>query len=438
MIYTGYELLWLFVCYSFLGWCMESVYTAVEKRKFINKGFLNGIICPVYGFASVFMLVFLDTLKNNWFYLFLGCMIIGSVIELVTGLILEKIFELRLWDYSELKFNVGGYICLRHSLVWGILGMFILKIINPLFMMVFGKLPYVLGIVFLIVIGLLFLLDTVTTIMALLKIKYQSQAVIEITEGFVQASHSLRTIILNYVKQRMDKASASQKKRTEEQQLEAQMRKKVFAFGCSFHKSIWIFFWGALLGDFTETMFCWITTGKIMSRSSVVYGSFSLVWGIGVAVFTVLLYRYRQKEDRYIFIAGMLLGGVYEYICSVFTEIAFGTVFWDYSKIPFNLGGRINLLYCFFWGFAAVIWMKLCYPWMSKWIEKIPMKPGKILTGLFVAFMVFNITMSGMALTRHSERNQDIEAKNPLEHWVDGQFPDERMKEIYPNAKMTP
>ena len=60
--------------------------------------------------------------------------------------------------------------------------------------------------------------------------------------------------------------------------------------------------------------------------------------------------------------AGTLLGGLYEYLCSVFTELAFGTVFWDYSAIPFNLGGRINLLYCFFWGFAAVAWFKGLYP----------------------------------------------------------------------------
>ena len=111
-----------------------------------------------------------------------------------------------------------------------------------------------------------------------------------------------------------------------------------------------------------------------MSRSSLVFGQFSIVWGIACALLTWILYRYRDKSNWFIFLFGTILGGAYEYICSVFTEIAFGTVFWDYSKIPFNLGGRINLLYCFFWGFAAVIWMKAVYPFLSRQIERLPKK----------------------------------------------------------------
>ena len=109
-----------------------------------------------------------------------------------------------------------------------------------------------------------------------------------------------------------------------------------------------------------------------MSRSSVIYGPFSIVWGLGCAFLTLLLYRYRNKSDSTIFLAGTLLGGAYEYICSVFTEMVFGTIFWDYSGFAFNLGGRINLLYCFFWGIAAVVWLKLIYPKLSGCIEKIP------------------------------------------------------------------
>lgn len=108
-----------------------------------------------------------------------------------------------------------------------------------------------------------------------------------------------------------------------------------------------LFFIGAFLGDITETVFCRFSMGRWMSRSSVVFGPFSIVWGLGCAMLTWILYRYREQSDRRLFLCGTILGGAYEHICSVFTEIVFGTVFWDYSKIPFNLGGRINLLYCF-------------------------------------------------------------------------------------------
>ena len=120
-----------------------------------------------------------------------------------------------------------------------------------------------------------------------------------------------------------------------------------------------------------------------MSRSSVIYGPFSIVWGLGCAFLTLLLYRYRNKSDGSIFLAGTLLGGAYEYICSVFTEMVFGTIFWDYSGFAFNLGGRINLLYCFFWGIAAVVWLKLIYPKLSGCIEKIPKRTGTIVCNIF-------------------------------------------------------
>ena len=208
----------------------------------------------------------------------------------------------------------------------------------------------------------------------------------------------------------------------------------VFAEGCSFHKLVWLFFIGAFLGDITETIFCRITAGIWMSRSSVLYGPFSIVWGIGVVVLTMMLHKYRDKDDRYIFIFGTIVGGAYEYICSVFTELVFGTVFWDYSKIPFNLGGRINLLYCFFWGLASVLWIKNVYPFLSKWIEKIPKKAGAILSWLFLAFMAVNIVLSAMALGRYSDRYAGKPAENSVESFLDSHYPDERMERVYPNA----
>ena len=128
-------------------------------------------------------------------------------------------------------------------------------------------------------------------------------------------------------------------------------------------------------------------------------------------------------------------GGAYEYLCSVFTEIFFGKVFWDYSNIPFNLGGRINLLYCFFWGNAAVVWFKSLYPPLEKWIERIPRKVGKIITWGLLVFMCCNIMVSCMALVRYDERKKGIRAETRWEHWTDEHYDDVKMKKIYPNAK---
>ena len=159
------------------------------------------------------------------------------------------------------------------------------------------------------------------------------------------------------------------------------------------------------------------------------------MWGLAIAAVTALLYRYRNRSEQFLFWMGTFLGGAYEYICSVFTEAVFGTVFWDYSDIPFNLAGRINLLYCFFWGFAAVAWFKILYPRVSRLIEKIPVKPGKIITWLLLIFMLADGVVSSAALARYNTRSNGIEASNSFESWVDEHFDDARMARIYPKAK---
>ena len=172
-----------------------------------------------------------------------------------------------------------------------------------------------------------------------------------------------------------------------------------------------------------------------MSRSSLVWGPFSIVWGFAIALATALLYKDRQKPDRHIFLIGTFLGGAYEYVCSVLSEIVFGKVFWDYSDIPFNLDGRINLLYCFFWGIAAVVWIKGLYPRFSGWIEKIPKLPGYIATWILIIFMSADMIISAVALIRYNERDGSPAATSGWEQIIDTHFDDEKMKQIYPNAK---
>lgn len=205
----------------------------------------------------------------------------------------------------------------------------------------------------------------------------------------------LGTLIYNFVDGRIHKAyPKAQKTENIKVQSKEESETKVFAYGCSFYKIVLLFFIGAFLGDITETIFCRITEGVWMSRSSVVWGPFSIVWGLAIAVVTQMLYKYKDKSDSFLFAVGTLLGGAYEYLCSVFTEIVFGKVFWDYSDIPFNLGGRINLLYCFFWGIAAVVWFKKLYPYISRAIELLPMLWGKIVTWILIIFMVINCGVS--------------------------------------------
>lgn len=457
MIYSLTDLVWLFFIYSFAGWCMEVCYAAFSRRKFVNRGFVNSPYCTIYGFSAVLFAVFLPELADSVFFLFLGGLLLASVVEYTTGMLMEKIFHRKLWDYSDIRYNLSGYVCARYSLLWGLLAVATVRYINPLLCGLLRGIPDLVTLILQWVAAGLLAIDFITTSMAVLGMQVSAKRLSQLSEGMQQTSKLLENRLTVWVQKRMQRSFPAINPDTIAADLKAKSERArsepaVFAEGCSFYKLVALFFIGAFLGDITETIFCLLTTGVLMSRSSVVYGPFSIVWGLGCALLTLFLYRYRNKSDRYIFLAGTLLGGAYEYVCSVFTELVFGTVFWDYSGFAFNLGGRINLLYCFFWGIAAVVWLKMIYPKLSNLIERLPVRAGKILCNCLIVFMIFNMVLSSLALARYTQRHtgtggSGAEAAgasspdarpedNPLAAFLDARFPDERMERIYPNAKL--
>ena len=140
-----YHLLWFFFVYAFLGWCAEVGYAATKTGKFVNRGFLNGPWCPVYGFGVVIVLGCLDPLSGNLPLLFLGSVALTSALEWLTGFVLEKLFHQRWWDYSDEPFNLTGYICLRFSLMWGFACLFVVKLLHPTVVLAVDLLPRPLG-----------------------------------------------------------------------------------------------------------------------------------------------------------------------------------------------------------------------------------------------------------------------------------------------------
>lgn len=426
-----YELCWLFFIYSFAGWILETVLTACRQRKFANRGLVNGPLCVVYGIAGVLMAVGLSELTGVWLFVF-AC-VYATTVEWAAGHLVEKAFRERWWDYSDRKWNLDGYICLPMSLCWGALGYVTVRWGNELVLRLISVFPELLMKILLLALLFILAVDVMASYL-LLKGRGKYLAQLEAAnEQIDQVSVRLRKAITGFMERRIQKAypKAAALSGTE-QEPEAI---SVFAAGCGFYKLVMLFFVGAFLGDLTETVFCRITAGVWMSRSSVVWGPFSIVWGLAIALGTAMLYRYKDRSDRFLFMAGTLLGGGYEYLCSVFTEIVFGKVFWDYSELPFNLGGRINLLYCFFWGIAGVVWFKMLYPKLSEWIEKLPMGFGKILTWLLLVFMVCNVAVSCLALVRYDERGRGVPAEHTWQQWTDSHYDDARMERIYPNAK---
>lgn len=171
MGYSIYQGLWFFTIYAFLGWCTEVAFATLKTGSFVNRGFLSGPVCPIYGFGVSFVVLLLTPLKENLLLLFLGSFIVTSAMEYVTGYLLEKVFDDKWWDYSEEPFNVKGYICLRFSILWGLACVFIVDRIQLSIVSLVNWLPHRLGVVLLVVVLLLFIADAAVTIDGMLKLK---------------------------------------------------------------------------------------------------------------------------------------------------------------------------------------------------------------------------------------------------------------------------
>lgn len=150
--YSAWQWLLIFYLYCFLGWCFESTVVSVQQRHFVNRGFLRGPMLPIYGFGATILLHVSLPLYNRPVALFLASMAAATVFEYAVGVIMEKLFKVKYWDYSEHRFQFQGRICLQSSLCWGFLGLILARVIHPPVEWIVAGLPFVL----LIVVDILF------------------------------------------------------------------------------------------------------------------------------------------------------------------------------------------------------------------------------------------------------------------------------------------
>ncbi len=206
---TLYEVLFYFVIYAVLGWCVEVAYAAVSHGKLVNRGFLNGPWCPIYGFGMLAALLCLSPVLDSWPLLFLGGMILTSVIELVGGWALYKLYHTRWWDYSSQPFNLGGFICLKFSILWGLGVVIILRVVHPSIAALLGLLPRPVGWVLLAVLYLSLAADLLVTLFTVAGLNRDLDALETVTDNLREISDALTervgTAAMN-ADQRLDEA----------------------------------------------------------------------------------------------------------------------------------------------------------------------------------------------------------------------------------------
>lgn len=161
----------LFIIYSFLGWVMEEILVSIKEKKIVDRGFLIGPICPIYGCGALLITIVLAKYHSDIPALFILATVLGAALEYFTSYIMEKLFKVRWWDYSHDKYNLNGRICLKTSVGFGLLGVLMIHFLNPFFTHILSMIPNTILQIIAIILAILLVIDTVLSFSIISKIK---------------------------------------------------------------------------------------------------------------------------------------------------------------------------------------------------------------------------------------------------------------------------
>lgn len=206
-----YSILYFFI-YGFLGWCTEVIFAAFKQHRFVNRGFLNGPICPIYGVGVTLVIACLEAFQSNLLLLYISSVILVTVLEGVTGWAMDKLFHNKWWDYSKLPFNIGGYVCLLFSLIWGVACVFIVYFVHPLIHQVLSLIPHTAGIALIAILGIALLSDMIVTTSAIVKFNQYLELLKHITDELHAISNQIGAELYQNVMHVLDMQESSRQK----------------------------------------------------------------------------------------------------------------------------------------------------------------------------------------------------------------------------------
>lgn len=194
-----------FIIYSIIGWILETAFCSAAKGRFVNRGFLNGPLCPVYGFGALICVLLLYGRADNAFVLLFAGMLLNTVTEYLTAVMLEKLFKAKWWDYSERRFNIKGRVCLKNALMFGALSVVLIKYIHPFVSKVTGVLTDNALIIISLIIFAAILMDTFFTIKHLVHLNSRLEEFQKEFNSFLarykKRTDELRTVLIESFEQ---------------------------------------------------------------------------------------------------------------------------------------------------------------------------------------------------------------------------------------------
>ena len=210
LLFLNYFL--IFFIYSIIGWITETIYASIKEKKIVNRGFLIGPYCPIYGCGSILMILYLTQYKNNFITVFLLSMFICCFLEYLTSYLMEKIFKARWWDYSDKKYNLNGRICGENALLFGLGGLSIIYIINPLVNHIIKLFNPTITVTLSIIFFIIFTIDTILSFNIISKLKTNIN-ILNISGDSTQELKGLvSAIINNNIESRKTKLNIFQKR----------------------------------------------------------------------------------------------------------------------------------------------------------------------------------------------------------------------------------
>lgn len=207
-----YFILLYFFVYGFLGWCTEVGFAAFKTHHFVNRGFLNGPICPIYGVGVTAVITVLTPYKSDIIVLYILSVVLVTILEGLTGWAMDKIFHNKWWDYSDMPLNIGGYVCLLFSIVWGFACLFIIYFIQPLVHDVLAFIPTIVGIILIIILGITLIADLYVTASTIFKFNRRLAAMEKIAAEMHEISEQIGQEIFEKTIRAMDRQEASKEK----------------------------------------------------------------------------------------------------------------------------------------------------------------------------------------------------------------------------------
>jgi uncharacterized membrane protein len=483
----------VFAIYSITGWAFEVIYCSAKAKKLVRRGFLTGPYCPLYGFGTLVLILLLRPLADKITsppLLILSGGAITSVLVYFTSFLMEKVRSLWGREYSPHRVHSKGRITPLHSVLSGVTGAVMLYAVQPLVWELIQRIPPHIRTSAASLFVAALLIDLVMTLNGVYKFDAKlkdirtafhalkaydenhawydkrdlsgsldmlyalaeesgDEKMMEIASGLrghiekdkkdngrkrLLASFQKLKSPESHIKQAFQEREAG---KAEQKKTEAKItaeKSAPAAEGLTFYKLFWIFFIGCIAGYVVESLYCLAVKGHIESRQGLIYGPFNQIYGLGAILMVVILNRLARMNDSWVFVGSMVIGGVFEAVCSLVQESVFGSVSWDYTGQRFAFfGGRTSLLAMFFWGILGVVFIKKIYPPLSRFIDRIQGRCGTAFSGFLIIFMTLNIGVSALAVYRWSARVDGIPPRNIVEVFIDDSYPDNFLEMIYPS-----